>query len=421
MNKAEHIYDTVTKSECTFATLSNGIEIFHIPSSFSASHAAFGVNYGSLHTSYLKDGKTVFTPDGTAHFLEHKLFDNSNGPVDDIFTSLGASCNAYTSFSNTVYTFSCTDNFDACLDTLLNFVTEPYFTTETVKKEQGIICEEIKMYDDSPFWRSYFNMLCAMYGDCPISRDIAGTAESISKITPEMLYELCSMFYTTDNLRLCVYGENNADSIIKAAEALPAKYSNVRKTPLILPKGISSPIIKCNMETSKPLVYIGIKDENYAKTPYDRLKRSILFQLIFEILFSESSELSEDLYKEALITDRLQYGYEYEDGFAFGTLFCETDKPDEFYSKLCEFTDKTVKNGLDKKDFEISKRIAYADYIRMFDSGDGLPGEMFVHGADLLKKSQIIPTLDIDEANALIKEFFVEKNYVRSILGTDIK
>ncbi len=421
MSDIKRIYDNIAKCDCTFATLSNGIEVFHIPSSFSTSHAAFGVNYGSVHTSYINNGKHITTPDGTAHFLEHKLFDNIDGPVDDVFTSLGASCNAYTSFSHTVYTFSCTDNFNTCLDTLLHFVTDPFFTEQTVKKEQGIIGEEIKMYDDSPFWRCYFNMLSALYGDCPISHDIAGTVESISHITPEMLYELCSRFYTTDNLRLCINGEKDAEYILRAAESLPAKHSDAKKIPLILPKGISKPVITCNMETSKPLVYIGIKDDEYGKTSYERLRRGVLFQLIFEILFSESSDFSEKLYRDALISDRLQYGYEYEDEFAFGTVFCETDKPDEFYNEFCSYMDQISQNGLDKNDFEISKRIVYADYVRMFDSGEGLPSEMFVHGAELLKKSQIIPMLTVDEANALICEFFKEENFVLSVLGTDVE
>ncbi len=421
MSEIKTVRNEITNQICNTAKLSNGLTVYHIPSEFSTSHALFGVDYGSVDTSYFKKGKLITVPDGTAHFLEHKLFDNKTGPVDDVFTSLGASCNAYTSFSSTAYTFSCTDNFLQCLNVLLDFVTNPYFTDETVKKEQGIISEEIKMYDDSPFWRCYFNMLKGMYGDVPVAKDIAGTVDSISKITPEILYSLISDFYATENMRLCIYGGCDFDSILSSAEKIQRTAFNVERSPLKIKNGVITPTVKLNMETSKPILYIGIKDDGYGKTRLERTHRSTVFQAVFNMLFSESSDFFTKLYSSGLITDRLQYAYEDENGFAFGTVCCETDSPETVYDEFCRYTDSIVKNGVNAEDFEISKRIVHSDFIRTFDSGDSLPGELFVQGESLFEKTSFLSGVTVDEANVLVKKFFNTDNFVCSVLGTNVE
>ncbi len=421
MTQIKKYISDVTGEVCNTAYLSNGLKIYQIPSRFSTSHALFGVDYGSLNTSYTKNGSVITVPDGTAHFLEHKLFDNPSGPVDDVFTSLGASCNAYTTFSCTAYTFSCTDNFDACLDTLLDFVTHPFFNAETVQKEQGIIGEEIKMYDDSPFWRCYFNMLYAMYGDCPISRDIAGTVESISHITPDILYALVSDFYTAGNMRLCIYGGGEFEKIVSAAEKLSLPEYTVKKSDIVYSPGVYKREIRSNMETSKPLMYIGIKDDCRILSHVERLRRNTVFQAVFNMLFSESSDLFNNLYSQGLITDRLQYSYEDESEFAFGTLFCETDHPDEVYGEFVSYMNKIINEGINEKEFEISKRIVYADFIRTFDSGDNLPSELFLQKENIFDKALMLSSVTAGQAHELIKEFFTESNYVCSVLGTNVQ
>jgi len=112
-------------------------------------------------------------PDGIAHYLEHKLFEGKQGDAFKLFAKTGASANAYTSFDKTAYLFSCTDNFEASLNILLDFVQSPYFTKENVEKERGIIAQEIKMYEDSPEWKSYINLLGALYQSHPVKLDIA--------------------------------------------------------------------------------------------------------------------------------------------------------------------------------------------------------------------------------------------------------
>ena len=155
---------------------------------FNSSYAIFGTKYGSIDTTFSVNGEETTVPEGIAHFLEHKLFESEDGDAFSKYAKTGAYANAFTSFDRTCNLFSCSDKFYDNLDILLSFVQSPYFTEETVKKEQGIIGQEIRMYDDSPGWRVMFNMLTAMYRNHPVRIDIAGTVESIAEIDYDLLY-----------------------------------------------------------------------------------------------------------------------------------------------------------------------------------------------------------------------------------------
>ena len=172
----------------------SGLDIYVYPKEgYKSSYAIFGTKYGSINTCFSVDGKEKITvPDGIAHYLEHKLFESEEG----------ANANAYTSFEKTCYLFSCTDKLEQSLEILLDFVQSPYFTAQTVAKEQGIIGQEIKMYDDDPNWRVMLNMLEGMYKNHPVRIDIAGTVESIAQITAEKLYEVYNVIYNLKNMAL---------------------------------------------------------------------------------------------------------------------------------------------------------------------------------------------------------------------------
>ena len=182
----------------------------------SVKHALFGTRYGSVNTTFKTsdDPDFVTVPNGIAHYLEHKLFENEDCDVFDLYAQTGASGNAYTSFDRTCYLFSCTDNFIPSLRILLDFVQKPYFTEETVRKEQGIIGQEIRMYDDSPEWRVMFNMLLAMYKNHPVRIDIAGTVESIAEIDDKLLYKCYNTFYNPSNMFICIAGNVNSEKVL---------------------------------------------------------------------------------------------------------------------------------------------------------------------------------------------------------------
>lgn len=204
----------------------SGLDIYVIPKKHSTAFAVFGTRYGSADRTFKLAGENdwLTVPDGVAHFLEHKMFENEDGTdAFSLYAPFGGNANAFTSFTTTVYLFSCTEHFDENLRVLLSFVTSPHFTEETVRKEQGIIGEEIKMYIDNPSWRVYFNLLRALYVHHPVRVDIAGTVESIAQITPEILYRCYNTFYNLHNMALCICGDVTPEQVKAVADAVLKK------------------------------------------------------------------------------------------------------------------------------------------------------------------------------------------------------
>lgn len=189
---------------------------------FSTTEAMFGTKYGSINTQFktAADSDYCTVPEGIAHFLEHKLFENEDCDVFDLYAKTGANANAFTSFDKTCYFFSCSDHFPESLKILLSFVQSPYFTPESVAKEQGIIGQEIRMCNDDPGWRVFFNMLSGLYQKHPVRIDIAGTIESIAQITDDLLYRCYRTFYNLHNMVLAVAGNCTADQVLEIADEL---------------------------------------------------------------------------------------------------------------------------------------------------------------------------------------------------------
>ena len=185
---------------------------------YSSTHVIFATRFGSIDRDFRLDGKEVHLPAGVAHFLEHKMFEDQDGDAFAKYAKTGANANAFTSFDRTCYLFTATQQLDESLDVLLGMVTHPYFTEQTIAKEQGIIGQEIKMYDDSPDWRLITGLFECLYHSHPIRSDIAGTVESIAEITPEMLYDSCKAFYAPGNMVLAAAGNTTMEQILAACE-----------------------------------------------------------------------------------------------------------------------------------------------------------------------------------------------------------
>ena len=198
--------------------LENGLEVYILPKKgFNKTFATFTTKYGSIDNHFVPLGSEEYikVPDGIAHFLEHKLFEKEDGDVFQQFSKQGASANAFTSFTRTAYLFSSTSNVELNLDTLMDFVQEPYFSEKTVEKEKGIIGQEITMYDDNPDWRLYYGVIQNLYENHPVRIDIAGTVESISHINKDLLYECYGTFYHPSNMLLFVVGPVNVEQTMK--------------------------------------------------------------------------------------------------------------------------------------------------------------------------------------------------------------
>ena len=315
---------------------------------YSSAYALFGTKYGSIDTSFKtdKDDDFITVPEGIAHFLEHKLFENEDSDVFELYAKTGASGNAYTSFDKTCYLFSCTDNFDKSLEILLDFVQSPYFTEETVKKEQGIIGQEIRMYEDNPGWRVFFNLLDALYINHPVKIDIAGTIDSIAKIDADLLYSCYNTFYNLNNMVLSIAGNFEIDTALEVTDKMLKQNSPLT----ITNKDFEEPLEINNTETTQalpvamPLFTIGFKAE--PSEGIDRIKASIETNILLEFIAGESSDLYKQMYEEELINS--SFGSEVFSGNGyFSSIFEGRAAIEEVKSRIISEVKRLKEEGLD--------------------------------------------------------------------------
>ena len=355
-------------------TLANGLTVCVVPrKGFTKRLAYFVTDYGSVHTQYSLDGKDYQSPAGVAHYLEHKMFDlPGNRDVSAEFAALGASTNAFTSYDMTAYYFSCTENFDECLRLLLEFVSTPYFTEESVEKERGIIDQEIGMNEDAPDSVVFENLVQAMYARHPIRVPILGTGETIRQITPEVLYRCHRAFYAPGNMLLCVVGDVEPETVVRIAEeqlgceALPVgKKQKDWAEPMTCPR----PEITAKMEVAMPMFNLAFKCEPLG-TGDGAIREEMVADLAAEALFGESSELYLKLYEEGLIDSSFGGGFETIDGCAM--LLCSGDSDDAraVREAILSQAEKLTREGLPEGDYLRMKRSALGRRIRGLDSFD---------------------------------------------------
>ena len=351
--------------------LPNGLSVAVIPRpGFSKKLAYFVTDFGAIHTEFTLNGQPYSTPAGIAHFLEHKMFDLPDRDVMGEFAKLGASPNAFTSYDLTAYYFSCTAHFDSCLRLLLEFVSTPYFTEESVQKEQGIIGQEIGMYEDNPDSRSFELLMGAMYRNHPISVPILGTRESIAQITPELLHACHQAFYRPGNMLLCVIGDVDPDEVRQIAlEVLPEKDDAVVQRVDSWQEEMTCPESKItrDMEVAMPMFQLGFKHESPDKGEAAVLEEAI-GDLAAEALFGESSRLYLRLYQEGLIDSSFGGGFETVDGMALLVASGDSEAPEKVRDAILEEAKRLVREGIDEKDFLRMKRSALGRRIRDLDS-----------------------------------------------------
>lgn len=349
-----------------------GLKILLYPmQGYSSACAMFGTKYGSVDRVFKTnlDSDFLTVPDGIAHYLEHKLFESEEGNVFDLFAKTGASANAYTSFDRTAYYFSCTDNFNESLKVLMNFVQDPYFTEESVQKEQGIIGQEIRMYDDNPGWRVLFNCLDGMYHNHPVKVDIAGTVETISKIDKDLLYRCYNTFYNLNNMALVITGSFDAheaisiiEENIKDKEALEIERGAVQE-----PKTVVRNKTEIKLSVSQPQFCIGFKMDPPKES--EKLKKEVAFNILCEILLGESSPLYREFYETGLVAGGNVGAEVFSGNGYFSVLFDgETKDPDKVYEKICDYIKKLKKDGSSEQEFLRVKKALYGKKAQSYGS-----------------------------------------------------
>ncbi len=332
----------------------------------SSVYAVFATRYGSVHNTLpTADGGSESVPAGIAHYLEHKLFESEEGDAFKRFAETGASANAYTSFDKTAYLFHATENVLPSLEILLDFVQHPYFTAETVQKEQGIIGQEIRMCEDSPGRRVLFNLLCGMYHTHPVRIDIAGTVESISHITPDLLYRCYDRYYNLHNMVLVVAGHITPEQVEETADRLlqPAEPFSPTEVTFDEPDTVYESRVEDTMPVAAPLFYLGFKEPAGARTAADLAGARILPELIA----GKSSPLYSDLMQRGLIND--QFGVEYFCGPGYGVwLFGgESAHPEQVEEAICTAITRLQQEGIDPTVFEAVRRGAYGRLVSCLD------------------------------------------------------
>ncbi|MEG0803946.1 MAG: pitrilysin family protein [Pygmaiobacter sp.] len=349
--------------------LENGLVVLVAPmEGYSGVHAVFGTNFGSVDRAFRKQGTSFELPAGIAHFLEHKMFENEEGDAFTLYAKTGASANAFTGFDRTCYVFTATQNIDASLDILLSFVSRPYFTKETVEKEQGIIGQEIKMYDDSPDWRMMFALLQSAYHCCPVRDDIAGSVDSIAKITPELLYACTDAFYTPGNMVLAVAGNITKEQVLAAverAELRPAA-APAEKLPAQEPAGIVRSHYEFEMSVAQPMFGIIFKEAPWNES--ERFRKDIICDLITELICGEMTPLFRRLYDEGLINS--EFAGEVGSGVGYNCIMFsgETSQPDRVREELLREIRRLKTEGIAEEDFELCRNLLYGEAVGDLES-----------------------------------------------------
>lgn len=372
----------------------SGLTILMCPmEGYSTAYAMFSAKVGSIDTTFKTQREEDFVevPPGIAHFLEHKMFECEDGDAFAKYAKTGASANAFTSFDRTAYLFSCAGNFRQSLEILLDFVSRPYFTPETVQKEQGIIGQEIRMYDDDPGWRSLFNLLGALYHVNPVRLDIAGTTESIAQITSDLLYRCYHTFYSLGNMVLTVAGNFRPEEVLETADKILQKGEDVRIQwrKAEEPREVAAPYVEQSLSVSTPLFQIGFKGE--AGDSLQNLRRQIADEILLEVLCGESSPLYRRLYDSGLINGT----FEYEVLAGRDYLCCmyggESREPKKVYEAICEESRRLLAEGIDPEAFRRCRKATYGRYIGMFSRVDSVASLMMItHFAGMESMYQLL-------------------------------
>ena len=412
------------KEEAYIEVLDNGMKVIIIPKpNLDKKYAIWGTHFGSIDNRFImpKTKEEVFIPDGVAHFLEHKMFEQPDGTNSlDTLMALGLDANAYTTNDHTAYLFECTNNFYKGLDELMDYVQHPYFTDQNVEKEKGIIGQEIKMYDDEPGWRLYMNALDCMYKENPIKIDIAGTIESISEITPDVLYKCYNTFYNPSNMILVICGNFKPEEILEEIKKRLIEKEEQGEIKRIYPEkeyGINMKYKEELMEVSQPIFAIGYKDdEGMIK---DIVKKHIAIEILLEMIIGKSSDAYKELYESGDLVSVPDSDYEFAQEYAHILITGQSNNPEKINEKIKQVVNKYKEQGLDSDQFDRIRKKVYGDYVTEYNSV-GEIARMFL--SDTMKN---INSFDyIEKYNEVTKKYtedvlknvFKEDNMVMSVV-----
>ena len=412
------------KEKAYIEKLENGMKIIIIPKkNTKKKYVIWGTHFGSIDNRFImpQTGEEVFIPDGVAHFLEHKMFEQPDGTNSlDTLMALGLDANAYTTNDHTAYLFECTDNFYEGLDELMDYVQHPYFTDENVEKEKGIIGQEINMYDDDPGWQLYINIMDCLYKDNPIKLDIAGSIESISKITPDVLYKCYNTFYHPSNMVMVLCGDFEPENLLQEVKNRLIPKENQGEIKRIYPQkenSINKAEKTAQMEVSLPMFMMGFKDiENSAE---NRIQKHIAIEILLNMLIGKSSDLYKELYENGILLAQPELDYEWSHEYAHVLISGFSQKPELVKQKIDEAISQMQKEGLNEENFNRIKRKIYGDYVIEYNSVANI-GRMFLadsmKGINSFDYIEDFETITKEYTQNVLNEIFKKENEAISII-----
>ncbi len=399
----------------------SGLTVYVCPKERSGAYGVFAVNFGGEVQEYMRKGERVSIPMGCAHFLEHKLFDNEDMPgADEVLSALGAYDNAYTSNEKTAYLVSASENISEALSHLLYFVTHPYFTEQTVQKEVGIIAEEIRGCIDDPYDRCYTNMLSGMYFNNPVKNEICGSEESISHITPEILYNCCRDFYTPENMVFAVCGNIKPEQVLEIVDkeiGTEKKEFDCSLIPFDEPCEVKTPYIEAKMPVGKPILYIGIKDTDISEDHRENYKKSLGMNMLLHIMFSDVGDFYLDMIESELLSPNFESGYTISRRTAYVSFFGESDDPSLVLERIKEYIKSTYKTGISSEELERERKCVYASYLSGFDDIDDIARSLVskhFSSIDMFDYLNILDSIDLEYINGLLELLVKDECFVLS-------
>ena len=400
---------------------SSGLTIFLINKDLSTSYAIFATNFGSMDNKFVTNGKSITLPDGVAHFLEHKMFEEPDGSdAFERFSQYGANANAYTTFDKTCYLFSCTDHLYENLEILLDFVSTPVFESASIEKEKGIITQEIAMDDDDPNRCVFNKMLEAMYHNSPIAIDVAGTVDSISKIDTETLYLAYNTFYSLNNMALCLCGHFEEDKVLEICDRVLSKKEIAFYEPIVFeePREIKTREIISKMQIAQPIYSFGFKGSQ-CNDQKEMMRKSTSLSISTKAIFGRSSDFFEKNYSSGIINKSFSVSNYAIRDHLFGVVDGTAKDPYKVYEEVLKEIEKTKENGIPIDDFNRAKKSLYSNVVMSFDSTEEIANN-FISFAfeeqDFFDYIETIISINIEEAYNDFIELYNDKNAVLSII-----
>lgn len=409
--------------------LDNGLNLILMPkANYNSTYANLKINFGSINNLINLDNNIIRIPAGTAHFLEHKMFDKKDYDVTDLFDNNGAYSNAFTSFNSTNYLFSSTKNISENIIILLNMVQNPYFSANKIKKEIGIIKQEIDMYASDPNAKIYFDTISNLFPKTSLSYDIAGTLASIKQIDEKILYAVHENYYVPENMTLTIVGCFNVDRIIddiKKIKMPGRKFSQnhvIQKTKNEINASKSNLVRKktVNMGLHQNKVALAYRGNVSQNIFLSNAKYELCLEILFDTLFSENSNYLNDLFNQKIIDDSFEFSFEIEKMYGFIIFISETNNPDQFINSIKKIVEDTHENIGDlSKEIELQKKESIGNRISLMNSLEDLSSELgsveneFINVFDEI---ELIDTINMNDIKEAFTNFVDVNNYSINII-----